>query len=245
MGHLGEMRKRILWSALAIMVCCIGTFIARKYVFDVLMRPLKGTSLQTQKLVALSVTEPFMAILKISVYAGLVVSLPFILWQFWAFVLPALYENERKRVLPYVAASAGLFLGGVVFCYFLVLPVGIKWLLSFSSGQFNVLVHVDSYVSFCALFLLAFGAVFELPLIMMLLAWAGIVNYKQMRKVRRYAIVVEAVVAMVATPSGDPFTMLLMLAPLVALYEVGIWLSVIVVRGREKRRQAAAAPTIT
>jgi sec-independent protein translocase protein TatC len=239
MGHLGELRKRLTYSAAAIVVFSIAAFIEKKYVFAVLMQPLKGTPYAGQKLLAFTATEPFMAILKISVYAGLIISLPFLLWQFWAFIMPALYENERRNIVPYVAMTAGLFLGGVVFGYYVVLPIGLKWLLNFSKGQFTVMLHVDAYVSFVSLFLLAFGAVFELPVIMMLLAWAGIVDHKKMRKVRKYAILVEAVVAMVITPSQDPISMMLMLIPLVILYEIGIVLAGMTGKRKARRRELA------
>ena len=240
MGHLGELRKRFTYAGIAVVVCCIAAFIEKKYVFAVLMQPLKGTQYAGQKLLATSATEPFMAILKISIYAGIIIALPIILWQFWAFVMPALYEKERRSIFPYVAMTSGLALAGVAFGYYVVLPVGLKWLLNFSSGQFTVMLRVDQYVSFISLFLLAFGVVFELPVVMMLLAWAGIIDYKKMAKVRKYAVLVEAVVAMVITPSQDPISMMLMLVPLVVLYEVGIWLSRITARQKARRRELAA-----
>jgi sec-independent protein translocase protein TatC len=239
-GHLGELRKRITYSAIAIVVFTIAAFIEKKYVFAVLMQPLKNTPYANEKLVAFTATESFMAILKISIYAGLIISLPFLLWQFWAFVMPALYENEKRSIFPYVGLTSGLFLGGVAFGYFVVLPIGLKWLLNFSADQFTVMLHVDGYVSFVSLFLLAFGAVFELPVIMLLLSWAGIVDHTKMAKVRKYAILVEAVVAMVLTPSQDPVSMVLMLIPLVVLYEVGIVLSRITAKRRARRKQLAA-----
>lgn len=240
MGHLGELRRRLTYSAIAIVVFTIAAFVEKKYVFAVLMQPLKHTPYATQKLVAFTATESFMAILKISVYAGLIVALPFLLWQFWAFVMPALYENEKRSIFPYVGLTTGLFLGGVAFGYFVVLPIGLKWLLNFSAGQFTVMLHVDGYVSFISLFLLAFGAVFELPVIMLLLAWTGIVDYKKMAKVRKWAVLVEAVVAMVITPSQDPVSMMLMLIPLIILYEVGIWLSKLTAGRRARRKELAA-----
>ena len=240
MGHLGELRKRLTYTGIAVVVCCVGTFIEKKYVFDILTRPLKGTPIYGQKIVALSVTEPFMAILKISIYAGLLIALPIIMWQFWAFIMPALYESEKRSIIPYVALTTGLFLAGVVFCYFAVLPIGVRWLLNFGKGQFTLLVHVDAYVSFVALFSLAFGVVFELPMVMMLLAWAGIVDYKKMAKVRKWAILGEAVVAMVITPSQDPISMLLMLIPLMILYEFGILLARITAKRKARRKELAA-----
>lgn len=239
MGHLSELRKRVFYSAIAVVVCCIGTFIANKYVFDVLMYPLRNTRYGSRNLTAFGVTEAFMATLKITIYAGLLISLPILLWQFWAFILPALYDREKKAILPYVGFSTLLFLGGVVFCYFLVLPYGLSWLINFNRSSFDTYLTANSYVPFVALFLLAFGAVFELPLIMMLLAMAGVVNHKMLRKVRRWAIIVEAFVAMVITPGGDPISMILMFIPLLFLYELGVWLVALV--GKRKLRRKTAA----
>ena len=240
MGHLTELRKRLTYAAIAIVICCVAAFIEKKYVFAIIMHPLKSTPYANQKLLAFSATEPFMAILKISVYAGLIIALPYLFYQFWAFVMPALYENERRGIFPYVALSSGLFIGGVVFGFYVVLPIGLKWLLNFSAGTFTVMLHVDPYITFITLFLLAFGVVFELPLVMMLLAWAGIVDHKKLRKVRKYAVLVEAVIAMVITPSQDPISMMLMLIPLVVLYEFGIWLARIVSKRKARRAELAA-----
>jgi sec-independent protein translocase protein TatC len=240
MGHLGELRKRLTYVALVVVACCIACFVEWHRLYGVLMHPLHMYT-HVDKLAVLGVTEGFMTILKVSIYAGLIVSTPFILYQFWAFIMPALYENEKRSVLPYVAATSALFLGGVTFSYFLVLPVGLRFLVNYGGNTFNMLLQADRYLSFVSLFVLAFGVVFELPLIMMLLAWIGLIDYKRMRKYRKYAILVEAVIAMVFTPSQDPVSMMLMLIPLIVLYEVGIWLSRMVAKRKAKRRELAAA----
>lgn len=240
MGHLGELRRRLTYIAIAVVVCCIAAFIEKKWVFFVIMRPLNSTDIETHKLLVTGPTEAFMTVLKISVYAGLIVCLPFILYQFWSFILPALYENERRSVMPYVAFTSALFLAGVAFGYFVVLPVGLKFLVGYGGEYFNPLLKAGEYTSFVTLFLLAFGTVFELPLVMMLVAWAGLVDHVRMRKVRKYAILVEAVVAMVLTPSQDPLSMGLMLGPLIILYELGIWLARVTAKRKAKRDQIAA-----
>ncbi len=237
-GHLKELRRRLVYCVILVLVCVIAAFVLKDYVFAVLMHPLRGTTVD--KLTTLGVTEAFMQILKVSIYAGLVVSLPFILYQFWAFVMPALYEKERRNVLPYTAATSVLFLGGVVFAYFIVLPIGLRFLVGYGGDDFNQLLQADRYVTFVATFLLAFGVVFELPLVMLLLAWARIVDHTKMRKVRRYAIVVEAIVAMVLTPSQDPLSMALMLIPLILLYELGIWLAKVAAKRRARQEETAA-----
>lgn len=238
MGHLGELRKRLTYVGIVVVVFVIAAFIEQHYVFAVLMHPLQNTSVG--KLTVLGPTEAFMQILKVSVYAGLIAALPFILYQFWAFVMPALYENERRNVLPYTAATTVLFLGGVAFGYFIVLPIGLKFLLGYGGDAFNHLLQADRYTTFVATFLLAFGVVFLLPLVMMLLAWAGLVNHIILRKVRKYAILIEAVAAMVLTPSQDPLSMTLMLLPLIVLYEFGIWLAKIATKRKAKHAAAAA-----
>jgi sec-independent protein translocase protein TatC len=234
-GHLVELRRRLIYCLIAVVVCVIAAFILKDYLFAALLRPLKGTPVV--KLTTLGVTEAFMQVLKVSIYAGLVIALPFILYQFWAFVMPALYERERRSVLPYTLATTALFLAGVAFGYFIVLPVGLKFLVSYGGQNFDQLLQAERYVTFVATFLLAFGLVFELPLIMLLLAWAHVADHTKMRKLRRYAIVAEAIAAMVLTPSQDPVSMILMLVPLMLLYELGIWLAKIAGKRRAKSKQ--------
>ncbi len=245
MGHLGELRKRVTYSAIVVIVFMIAAFIFKDRVFAVLLRPLENTGVT--ELTTLGVTEAFMQVLKVSIYAGLICALPFLLYQFWAFIMPALYENEKKGVLPYVILTTVLFAAGIAFGYFIVLPIGLKFMVGYGARitvegdpVFNQLLQADNYISFVSLFLLAFALVFELPLVMMLLAWAGLVDHVKMRKYRKYAILVEAVIAMVLTPSQDPVSMALMLIPLIVLYEFGIWLAKVAAKRRAKHQAQAA-----
>ena len=233
LGHLGELRKRLTRVAIAVVVCVIGAFIAKDWVFTLLLRPLQSTDVN--ELTTLGVTEAFMSVLKVSIYAGLIIALPYILYEFWAFVMPALYENEKKSTIPYVAFTTVLFVAGVAFGYFVVLPVGLTFMIGYGGDLFNQLLQAERYITFVSMFLLAFGVVFELPLVMMLLAWAGIIDHVKMRKVRKYAILVMAVVAMVFTPSQDPVSMALMLGPLIILYEFGTRLAKLAAKRKAKR----------
>jgi sec-independent protein translocase protein TatC len=237
-GHLSELRRRLIYCLVVVVACVIAAFVFKHRIFAVLMHPLQGTHID--KLTTLGVAEAFMQVLKVSIYAGLLVSLPFILYQFWAFVMPALHGHERRNVLLYTVFTTVLFLGGVVFAYYLVLPVGLKFLVDYGVEDFNQFLQAERYLSFVSLFLLSFGLVFELPLVMLLLAWARVVDHLKMRKVRRYAIVVEAILAMVITPSQDPFSMMLMLVPLMLLYEVGVLLARLVSRRRTRHKRPAA-----
>jgi sec-independent protein translocase protein TatC len=234
-GHLKELRRRLIYCMVAMLVFTVVAYVFRDKVFFVLMRPLQGT--HVQKLTTLGVAEAFMQILKVSIYTGVLAALPFTLYQFWAFVMPALHEHERRGALLYTVFTSLLFLGGVAFGYFVVLPVGLKFLVGYGGASFEQLLQAERYLTFVSMFLLSFGLVFELPLVMLLLAWARIVDYKKMRKARRYAVVVEALLAMVITPSQDPFSMVLMLVPLMLLYELGIWLARLVAKRRARREQ--------
>ena len=133
-----------------------------------------------------------------------------------------------------------LFVAGLAFGYFIVLPIGLKFLIGYGGETFDHFLQAERYVSFISMFELAFGIVFELPLMMMLIAWAGLIDHKKMRKWRKYAILVEAVIAMVLTPSQDPVSMMLMLGPLIVLYEFGIVLAAVAAKRRTRRRAAAA-----
>jgi sec-independent protein translocase protein TatC len=240
-GHLSELRRRLIYSLIVVVACVIAAFTLKHYVFAVLMRPLQGTHID--KLTTLGVAEAFMQVLKVSIYSGLLVSSPFILYQFWAFVMPALYERERRSVFVYTIFTTVLFVGGVVFAYFLVLPVGLKFLIDYGLQDFDRILQAERYLSFVSMLLLAFGLVFELPLVMLLLAWSRVVDYIKMRKARRYAIVAEAIVAMVITPSQDPFSMILMLIPLMLLYELGVLLARLVYKRRSRDKQRPLTET--
>lgn len=239
--HLGELRKRIMISTIAIVLGVAFAFIKYDLVFKLIMAPLVHATGKPSRLLTLSPTEPFMTVLKVSIYFGLLLALPILLWQMWAFIMPALYEGEKKRVLPYVLFTTVLFAVGVLFGYYVVLPIGLKFLVGYGGDLFDQQLRAGEYVSFVTLFLLAFGLVFEMPAVMVLVASAGVVSHRRMRSSRKYALIAIAAAAMVLTPSQDPVSMLLMMGPLILLYELGIILARIVDRRRAKRERKAAA----
>jgi sec-independent protein translocase protein TatC len=239
--HLDELRKRIMISTIAICVGVAIAFVEKGWVFRIIMAPLVHGTGRPIKLLTLSPTEPFMSVLKVSIYFGLLLALPVLLWQLWAFVMPALYENEKKKVLPYVLFTTVLFVCGVLFGYYVVLPIGLKFLVGYGGPIFDQQQRAGEYISFVTLFLLAFGVVFEMPAVIVLLASADLVGHRRLRSSRKYAIVAIAFAAMVLTPSQDPVSMLLMMAPLILLYELGIVLARIIDRRRVKRGREEAA----
>ncbi|GAB4242537.1 MAG: hypothetical protein Kow00129_01100 [Thermoleophilia bacterium] len=235
--HLTELRRRLILALLALGLGVVVAFIFQNPIFEILKAPLDRAPGVEARLITLSPAEPFMTVLKVSVVAGLLLALPVVLWQFWAFVMPALYESERKRVLPYAAFTTLLFLAGVAFGYFVVLPVGLAFLVGYGGDIFAQELRASEYINFVSMFLLAFGVVFEMPAMLLLLASAGLVNHVILKRVRKYALLGIAVIAMILTPA-DPFSMLLMMGPLYLLYELGIILTLLVDRRRVKREQA-------
>jgi sec-independent protein translocase protein TatC len=238
--HLGELRKRVVISLLAIVAGVVACFIAKDWLFEVLKRPLRGVDGLEPELVTLSPAEPFMTVLKVAIYAGFLLALPIVFYQFWAFIMPALYERERRRVLPYVLFTTVLFLSGVVFAYFVVLPVGLRFLVGYGGDIFSQQLRASEYIGFVSMFLLGFGVVFEIPAVVLLLSAAELVSAQTLIRGRKYAVLVIAVISMVLTPSQDPVSMMLMMGPLYVLFEFGIALARITERRRRKRRQRLA-----
>ena len=238
--HLDELRKRLMWAIVALAVGVIVAAVFNSLVFDLLLYPLKqvsGLDPAAYKLTTFSPAEPFMTSLKIWVVVGIMLAAPFLIWQMWAYVGPAFSSTEKRYFYPVVIATTLLFLGGVVFGYLVVLPKGLQFLLGFGSGNFNIQNRASDYFTFVALFVLAFGVVFEMPVVLVLLAKVGVIDDRFMRKHRRYAILISAIVAAVITPSQDAFSMLAMFIPLVILYEISIPLARLV----QPKREAAGS----
>lgn len=217
-SHLVELRKRLIVSIIAV---AIGFGISYNYsneLFTILARPLPSNiTFAFTRLV-----EPFFTYLKVSLLTGIFLSSPVLIYEVWAFIAPGLQENERKWVLPIVSSSIVLFIGGALFGYFLVLPFGYTYFLSFSTDTIHPMLSMDEYFSFTTKFLLAFGIVFELPLFILFLARLGIVDAKMLSVYRKYAVLVIFIAAAILTPTPDAFSQILMAAPMMVLYEVGI-----------------------
>ncbi len=223
--HLDELRKRIVMCVIALAVGLLIASIFSDRVFDLLLYPLNqvpNLDPAAYKIATFSPTEPFLISLKVWVVAAILMASPFLIWQLWAYVGPAFSSGEKKYFYPIVVATSALFLGGVVFGYLVVLPRGLQFLLGFNAGSFNIQNRATDYFTFVALFILAFGAVFEMPVILVLLAKVGVIDDRFLKKNRRWAIVIMAIAAAIITPSQDPFSMLAMLVPLLVLYEISI-----------------------
>jgi sec-independent protein translocase protein TatC len=218
--HLDELRNRIIVSVAVLGVACGLCFWQNHLLLEIANRPLP----QDMKPFTLGVTEPFMVTLKVSIYAGILISLPVLLYQAYAFLLPALKPTERRAVTPFLLLVPLLFVAGVVFSYFVVVPAATKFLLHFNQDEFNIQVQASRYYGFLITTLIAIGLVFQIPMGIVALTRLGIVTPEQLAHNRRYAYLGLAIVAMLL-PGTDPVTMLIILAPLVALFELSLVLS--------------------
>jgi sec-independent protein translocase protein TatC len=218
--HLDELRTRIIVSAAVLVVACGLCFWQNHLLLQIANDPLPGDI----KPITFGVTEPFMSTLKISIYAGILISLPVLLYQAYAFLLPALKPTEKRVVLPFLILIPALFVAGVAFAYFVVVPAATKFLLHFNESEFNIQVQASRYYGFLITTLIAVGLVFQVPMGIVAVTRLGIVTPRQLSRNRRYAYLILAVVAMLL-PGTDPVTMLIELAPLLALFELSLLLA--------------------
>jgi sec-independent protein translocase protein TatC len=218
--HLDELRTRIIISIVAFSAAFALCFWQNSRLLDIANGPLPGDLTP----ITFGVAEPFTTTVTISAYAALVLSLPVILYQAYAFVLPALTTREKRVVVPFLLMVPALFVAGVVFGYFVVLPAATKFLLNFNDNQFNIQVRARDYYSFFTLTLAVMGLIFQLPIGILAVTRLGIVTPEQLSKNRRYAYVVLLIVAMLL-PGTDPVTMLIEAVPLIVLYEASVLLA--------------------
>src|SRR6266480_1966328 len=218
--HLDELRSRLIISGAAFAVAFALCFWQNDRLLDIANAPLPGD----RNPITFGVTEPFTTTITISAYAAIVISLPVILYQAYAYLLPALTNREKRYIVPFLIMAPGLFIAGVVFGYFVVLPSATKFLLNFNQNQFNIQVRARDYYSFFTLTLGVMGLIFELPISVLAVTRLGIVTPEQLSKNRRYAYVILAVVAMLL-PGTDPVSMLLELVPLLLLFEASVLLA--------------------
>jgi sec-independent protein translocase protein TatC len=219
--HLDELRTRIIISIVAYAVAFALCFWQNDRLLDIANAPLPSSH---DHPITFGVAEPFTTTVTISAYAALVIALPVILYQAYAFTLPALTNRERKYIVPFLVLAPALFIGGVVFAYFVVVPPATKFLLNFNDTQFNIEVRARDYYSFFTLTLGVMGLIFELPIAILSVTRLGIVTPEQLSKNRRYAYVILLVIAMLL-PGTDPVTMLIEAVPLLALYEGSVLLA--------------------
>lgn len=220
LDHLGELRKRLIYSCIMLVATTLIAFHYAPELFEYLRMPL--AQVPSGKMIVLGPLEMFITYIKLAVMAGLMVSAPFLLFQLWQFVSPGLYPQERRMVVPFVVVGTVSFVGGAAFCFYLVLPASFRYLIDMVPLSVEAHYSVSLYFSLVIQLMLAFGVVFELPLVMTLLGASGLVDAPAYRRFRRYWVVLAFIVGGVLTPTPDPMTQMMMALPLIVFFELGI-----------------------
>ena len=244
LDHLEELRWRIIWSLVALIVGVAAAFFVLQQfdIFKFLERPILPY-LGGSKLKYTHPADPFSVLISASFTIGIVIALPVILYQVWAFLAPALYKHEKRVVLPVIFGAIGLFVAGVSLSFYVVLPLAIGWLMNIaaSTDALEPMITYREYFSFAVNMSLAFGLCFELPIAILLLAVLGIVTPEFLRRFRRHALVLCVVTGALLSPGDLIWTTMLLAAPLYLLYELSVILAALVYRRKRKREAQLAA----
>jgi sec-independent protein translocase protein TatC len=239
LDHLEELRWRLIWIFGIWAVATIVATFWSKELFAILMAPaVHAVTASGHTLIAVSPSELFMTYLKTSILVGFLFAMPVALWHLWAFVSPGLYENERRMALPFVISTTALFTLGCAFAYFFAFPVMFGYFVSLEADFVHTAWTTEAVFSSCSWMYLAFGLSFQLPIVLVSLAVAGIVTPQWLASQRKYAILIAFIAGAILTPSPDATSQLILSVPLCLLYEVSIWVARLVVRRK------AAAPSL-
>jgi len=238
--HLEELRKRIIYSLIAVTVGFFACWNYHEFIFRFVQRPVMDALQRNgmaEKLVYLNPTEPFNLYLKVAFLAGLFVTSPFVLYQVWLFISPGLYRNEKRYVLPFMFSTVFLFLGGGLFAYKMVYPAALNFLIDYGK-QFQPMITIGEYTDLFLTIMLGMGLIFEMPILVFFLSMMGIVSPRWMWRNVRYSILVIFIVAAILTPTTDILNMCLFAAPMVGLYILSIGVAWIVHPSQRRARRA-------
>jgi sec-independent protein translocase protein TatC len=243
-SHLLELRDRLLRAVIAVAIVFLPCMYWQNDLFTMISQPLldklpKGTSMISTSLLA-----PVMAPLKLAALVALFLSMPYVLYQIWAFVSPGLYKHEKRFAIPLVVSSILLFYCGAAFAYFAVFPVMFGFLTTTAPTGIVVMPDMTQYMDFAAMMIFAFGASFEIPIATFLLVWVGIVKIKQLTESRGYVLIIVFIIAAILTPTTDPISQTLMAGPMYLLYELGIIFSRIFLKDKLKEREREEADQV-
>ncbi|HZE92388.1 MAG TPA: twin-arginine translocase subunit TatC [Rhizobacter sp.] len=240
-AHLIELRDRLIRAVIAIGVCfaVLAFWPGPGALYDLLAQPLVANLPKGATLIATNVISPFMVPLKITLLAAFMLALPVVLYQVWAFIAPGLYLHEKKLVLPLVVSSTLLFIVGVAFCYFFVFGRVFAFIQSFAPKSITAAPDIEAYLSFVMSMFIAFGAAFEVPVVVVVLARIGLVSIEKLKAFRAYFIVLAFIIAAVITPP-DVVSQLSLAIPMCLLYEIGIWSAKIFIRHTQAPTEEAS-----
>ena len=234
LGHLEELRKRLVICAIAIGIGFGISYVFAKQLFSYLVLPLTKVLPDDSRLIFTNLPEMFIAYIKVALVAGIILAIPIIFYQLWMFLAPALFKKEKKYIIPFVLFSSILFVVGALFGYLVVFPYGFKFFVSFATEDIQALPSVKQYFSFAIRLLLAFGLVFEMPVVVLFLTKIGLITPDSMKKFRKFAILSSFILSAILTPP-DVATQLMMALPIIILYEISIFLSKAMYRKKEKK----------
>ncbi|MFY9398240.1 MAG: twin-arginine translocase subunit TatC [Desulfomonilia bacterium] len=230
--HLEELRWRLIKCVIAVAVGFVATYAFKERIFEFLVEPLVKVLPEDSHLIYTSLPEAFITYLKVAFFAGLVLAAPVIFYQIWKFVMPGLYENERRYVVPFMLIATFFFLTGVSFAYFVLFPYGFQFFLGFQTDSIAAMPAMKDYLGFVMKLMIAFGLSFELPVVMFFLAKMGLVSPEGLKKQRKYAILIVFIVAAILTPP-DIISQIMLAIPLLVLYELSIWVTYFVRKRKE------------
>jgi sec-independent protein translocase protein TatC len=242
--HLEELRRRILYSIVAVAVGFFACWGYAEKIYEIMQRPIMDALRHnglSEKLVYLNPTEPFNLYIKVGAMAGLFVASPFVLYQIWLFISPGLYRNEKRYVMPFMFSTVALFLGGGYFGYKLVYPQALEFLIGYGK-QFQPMITIGEYTDLFLTIIIGMGVIFEMPILVFFLALMGIVNAGWMWRNLRYSILIIFIIAAILTPTTDILNMCIFAAPMVALYVVSIAIAWLVHPTQRKKRAEKKGP---
>jgi sec-independent protein translocase protein TatC len=234
MEHLGELRSRLIKSVVAVVVGMAVVWMLYPWIYDILVHPLCEVEPDSCELALRDPLEGFSIRLRVSGYGGIALAMPVILWQLWRFITPGLYPHEKKYAVPFVASALTLFLLGATLAYF-TMTQALSFLINVAGGDVAILFSPEPYIKLITYMMLAFGIGFEFPIVLVFLQLVGVLEPRTLILYRRYALIIILVVVAVITPSGDPYSMLLLSVPMYLFYEISILIGRIIVRRRRKR----------
>ena len=240
MSHLIELRDRLLRCVIALLLVFICLFPWARDLYNFLAQPMLASLPAGGQLIATEVTAPFFVPVKVTMMAALVIALPYLLYQIWAFVAPGLYAHEKKLVVPLIVTSTLLFLCGMAFAYFLVFPVVFHFMVSVAPQGVAVMTDIGKYLDFVLTLFIAFGVTFEVPVAVVILVKMGMVSVAKLKEIRPYFIVGAFVVGAIFTPP-DIVSQIMLAVPLCLLYEVGILVSAWMVKSSEQQSESKPA----